>query len=55
MLMIEAGAGIGAGIIAHGELYRGALGAAGDLGHIPYAPAEALEGEPCAAVAMSRV
>lgn len=46
MLMIEAGTGIGCGIITHGELYRGALGAAGDLGHIPYARVEGLEGEP---------
>jgi predicted NBD/HSP70 family sugar kinase len=46
MLMIEAGTGIGCGLIVHGELYRGALGAAGDLGHIPYAPVEGLEGEP---------
>jgi predicted NBD/HSP70 family sugar kinase len=46
MLMIEAGTGIGAGLITHGELYRGARGAAGDLGHIPYAPSEGLDGEP---------
>jgi predicted NBD/HSP70 family sugar kinase len=46
LLMIEAGTGIGSGIVTHGELYRGARGAAGDLGHIPYAPVEGLEGEP---------
>jgi predicted NBD/HSP70 family sugar kinase len=36
MLMIKVGTGVGCGIIANGELYRGAQGAAGDLGHIPY-------------------
>ena len=36
MLMIKAGTGIGCGIIANGEIHRGAQGAAGDLGHIPY-------------------
>ena len=36
MLMIKVGTGIGCGIIANGEIYRGAQGAAGDLGHIPY-------------------
>jgi predicted NBD/HSP70 family sugar kinase len=46
LLMIEVGTGIGSGIVTHGELYRGAQGAAGDLGHIPYAPVEGLEGEP---------
>ena len=46
MLMIEVGTGIGCGIMVDGELYRGALGAAGDLGHIPYAHGEGLEGAP---------
>ena len=36
MLMIKVGTGIGCGIIANGEIHRGAQGAAGDLGHIPY-------------------
>ncbi len=36
MLLIKLGTGVGCGIIANGELYRGARGAAGDLGHIPY-------------------
>jgi predicted NBD/HSP70 family sugar kinase len=36
MLMIKVGTGIGCGIIANGAIHRGAQGAAGDLGHIPY-------------------
>jgi predicted NBD/HSP70 family sugar kinase len=36
MLLIKVGTGVGCGIIANDELYRGAQGAAGDLGHIPY-------------------
>lgn len=36
MLMIKVGTGIGCGIIVNGEIHRGAQGAAGDLGHIPY-------------------
>lgn len=34
-LLIKMGTGIGAAIIMNGELYRGAQGMAGDLGHIP--------------------
>ncbi|HEV7286520.1 MAG TPA: ROK family protein, partial [Kaistia sp.] len=34
LLFIKAGTGIGSGIIADGRLYRGAQGAAGDIGHI---------------------
>jgi predicted NBD/HSP70 family sugar kinase len=36
MLLIKVGTGVGCGIIVKGELHRGAQGAAGDLGHIPY-------------------
>ncbi len=36
MLMIKIGTGVGCGIIANGEIHRGAQGAAGDLGHILY-------------------
>ncbi len=36
MLMIKVGTGVGCGIIANGEILRGAQGAAGDLGHILY-------------------
>ncbi len=33
-LFLKIGTGIGCGIISHGEVYRGADGAAGDVGHI---------------------
>jgi glucokinase-like ROK family protein len=33
-LFVKIGTGIGAGIVIHGEIYRGAKGAAGDIGHI---------------------
>jgi predicted NBD/HSP70 family sugar kinase len=33
LVVLKLGTGIGAGIIAHGEIYRGADGAAGDIGH----------------------
>jgi predicted NBD/HSP70 family sugar kinase len=36
MLMIKVGTGVGCGIIASGEIHRGAQGTAGDIGHIPY-------------------
>ena len=35
-LFIKAGTGIGSGIITNGELYRGARGASGDIGHIQF-------------------
>ena len=34
VLMIKVGTGIGCGIVAGGEIHRGAQGAAGDIGHI---------------------
>jgi predicted NBD/HSP70 family sugar kinase len=34
LLFVKAGTGIGCGIIANGEIHRGAQGAAGDIGHI---------------------
>ena len=34
LLMIKVGTGVGAGLIWRGEIYRGADGAAGDIGHI---------------------
>ncbi len=34
LLMVKAGTGVGAGMILGGEIYRGADGAAGDIGHI---------------------
>ncbi len=33
-ILVKAGTGIGAGVVIDGELYRGAKGAAGDIGHI---------------------
>lgn len=33
-LFVKVGQGIGAGLVIHGEIYRGAKGAAGDIGHI---------------------
>ena len=35
LLMIKVGTGVGAGLVAGGRVYRGADGAAGDIGHIP--------------------
>jgi glucokinase-like ROK family protein len=33
-MVIKVGTGIGCGIVCHGEIYRGANGSAGDVGHI---------------------
>jgi predicted NBD/HSP70 family sugar kinase len=33
-IVVTLGTGIGAGVVAHGEVFRGADGAAGDIGHI---------------------
>jgi glucokinase-like ROK family protein len=33
-IFVKIGSGIGAGLVIHGEIYRGAKGAAGDIGHI---------------------
>jgi predicted NBD/HSP70 family sugar kinase len=38
LVMVKVATGIGAGIIAHGSMYRGADGAAGDIGHIQIDP-----------------
>jgi glucokinase len=43
MIMLTLGTGIGGGLILNGELYRGAIGAAGELGHITLD----LDGPPC--------
>jgi glucokinase-like ROK family protein len=37
-IFIKIGTGIGSGIVAHGEIYRGSSGCAGDIGHIRAAP-----------------
>jgi predicted NBD/HSP70 family sugar kinase len=34
LLYVKVGTGIGAGLILHGEVFRGARGAAGDIGHV---------------------
>jgi glucokinase len=41
--MLTVGTGIGGGLILHGELYRGAIGAGAELGHITID----LDGPPC--------
>jgi glucokinase-like ROK family protein len=38
LLFVKLGTGIGCGIVVNGELYRGADGCAGDIGHIPVDP-----------------
>jgi glucokinase len=43
MIMLTLGTGIGGGLILDGSLYRGAIGAAGELGHITLD----LDGPPC--------
>lgn len=35
LVFVKLGTGVGTGLIVRGELYRGADGAAGDIGHIP--------------------
>lgn len=40
-LFIKAGTGIGSGIISDGRIYRGAQGAAGDIGHIQFSSVDA--------------
>ena len=35
---MKVGAGVGAGHIIRGELYRGATGTAGEIGHVPVDP-----------------
>jgi glucokinase len=43
MIMLTLGTGVGGGLILDGELYRGSIGAAGELGHITID----LNGPPC--------
>ena len=38
-LVLKVGTGIGCGVVCHGEVYRGANGSAGDVGHICVDPA----------------
>ncbi|WP_436785910.1 ROK family protein [Yinghuangia sp. YIM S10712] len=37
LVFVKVSTGIGAGIVSEGRVYRGALGAAGEIGHIPVA------------------
>lgn len=41
MIFIKAGTGIGSGIVSGGKIFRGAQGAAGDIGHIQFKSANA--------------
>jgi glucokinase len=43
MVMLTLGTGIGGGLVLNGELYRGALGMAGELGHVTID----IDGPPC--------
>jgi len=43
MILLTIGTGIGGGLVLNGELYRGAIGAAAELGHVTIA----LDGIPC--------
>ena len=36
MMMVKIGTGVGSGLLTGGRVHRGADGAAGDIGHIPY-------------------
>lgn len=47
LLMVKAGTGIGSGLVHNGRLFRGADGAAGDLGHTQLALIDADEGPLC--------
>jgi predicted NBD/HSP70 family sugar kinase len=43
MVFVKAGTGIGCGVIASGSLHRGAVGAAGDISHLPVPGREDVE------------
>ncbi|MCW2815385.1 MAG: family glucokinase [Nocardioides sp.] len=43
MLMVTVGTGVGGGIVSDGQLFRGAFGAAAEIGHLRVVP----EGRPC--------
>lgn len=44
LLVLTVGTGIGGGIVIGGQLIRGATGASGEVGHVPFVP----DGRPCA-------
>jgi predicted NBD/HSP70 family sugar kinase len=43
-LLVQVGYGIGGGLLVGGRLYRGANGAAGEIGYLPFADDEARDG-----------
>ena len=43
LVLIHVGIGIGAGILIGGKLYRGARGAAGEVGYLPLGPADTVQ------------
>lgn len=47
LVFVKIGTGIGTGLIVRGDLYRGADGAAGDIGHIPLSPGDGTEAPRC--------
>jgi predicted NBD/HSP70 family sugar kinase len=47
LVMLKIGTGVGAGIIAGGGIYRGADGAAGDIGHNPVADPDGADAPLC--------
>jgi predicted NBD/HSP70 family sugar kinase len=47
LMFIKLGTGLGTGLIIRGELYRGADGAAGDIGHVPLAVDSAVKPPLC--------
>ena len=42
LIYCKVGSGIGAGLVSHGRIHRGANGAAGDIGHVRVAGSDAL-------------
>lgn len=44
LLVVTVGTGLGGGIVIGGQLIRGATGASGEVGHVPFVP----DGRPCA-------
>lgn len=43
LIFVKIGSGIGAGILTHGRLHRGAQGCAGDIGHIAISSSETVQ------------
>ena len=47
LIFVKLGTGVGTGLIIRGELYRGADGAAGDIGHVPLVGSESIDAPRC--------